>query len=198
MKKAAYNHSCNGFTTSESVLTTSTFSRTLSSATGSFSARTVAQGQKVQLAWHAPSSAGQCVLEHSKDGRHYAPIRTATGTSGAFTHDTHETGWNYYRLRGAKGQVQRRQLSVPGNIGLSLAPNPASSHVAVHLSHVKGVGEGRYILYNKMKTQLQGDVKPREGNNSFDIETGHLPAGEHFLDVVLNGNEIVHKLVVLK
>ena len=64
---------------------------------------------------------------------------------------------------------------------------------------MKGVGEGRYILYNnKMKAQLQGDVKLREGNNTFDIETGHLPAGEYFLHVVLNGNEIVQKLVVLK
>ncbi|CAA9324265.1 MAG: hypothetical protein AVDCRST_MAG56-7064 [uncultured Cytophagales bacterium] len=191
-----------GNTASESVLTSYTFSRTLSTAAaaaGSLSARTVAQGQKVQLAWNAPSPAGPYVLEHSKDGRHYVPIRTVTGTSGAFTHDTPETGWNYYLLRGANGQIQRRQLFVLGNIGLSLAPNPASSHVAVHLSHVKGVGEGRYILYNnRMKTQLQGDVKLREGNNTFDIETGHLPAGEYFLHVVLNGNEIVQKLVVLK
>jgi len=64
---------------------------------------------------------------------------------------------------------------------------------------VKGVGQGRYILYNnKMKTQLQGDVTLREESNAFDIKTGHLPAGEYFLHVVLNGNELVQKLVVLK
>jgi hypothetical protein len=188
-----------GNTTTESVLTTYTFRRNLSttSALSSLSARTVEQDQKVQLAWNPAGEAYW--VEHSKDGHTYTSIGTVKDTSGIFIHHTPETGWNHYILRGANNEMQKQKIFVRGKVQMRLVPNPASSHVNIHLNNIRGVKEGRYILYNsRMKTEQQGSVKLQEGDNAFEIQTGHLAAGEYFLHVVLNGNEIVQKLIVVK
>jgi hypothetical protein len=120
------------------------------------------------------------------------------GADGRFTHPAPATGWNYYRLRGT-GDVRRQKLFVRGDVRLRLAPNPANRHVTVYLENVKGVTAGRYILYNgRMKTEGQGDLTLREGDNQFNLDVNQLATGEYFLHVVLHGDEIVQKLLVVK
>jgi hypothetical protein len=189
-----------GNTASESVLTSYSFSRTLSTAATAnlLSARTVASEGSVQLAWEPVSSGGQYTVEHSSDGNSYASIGMVQGADGRFTHPAPATGWNYYRLRGT-GDVRRQKLFVRGDVRLRLAPNPANRHVTVYLENVKGVTAGRYILYNgRMKTEGQGDLTLREGDNQFNLDVNQLATGEYFLHVVLHGDEIVQKLLVVK
>jgi hypothetical protein len=47
-----------------------------------------------------------------------------------------------------------------------------------------------------MKTQRQGDLALREGDNQFGLDVSDLAAGEYYLHVVLHGEEIVQKLLV--
>jgi alkaline phosphatase D len=188
-----------GNTASESVLTSYTFSRTLSTAAAlSLSARTVEPDQQVQLAWEAASTQGSYTIEHSPDGYSFSPIGTVSGTQGRFVHASPATGWNYYRLRGGS-DVREQKLFMRGNLRLRLAPNPARGQVAVHLENVRGITTGRYILYNgRMRTQQQGDLTLREGENQFRLDVSELPAGEYFLHVVLQGGEVVQKLLLVQ
>ena len=188
-----------GNTASESVLTSYTFSRTLSTAAAlSLSARTVESDQQVQLAWEAASAQGSYTVEHSPDGNAFSSLGTVQGAEGRFVHASPATGWNYYRLRGTS-EVREQKLFVRGDLRLRLAPNPARSHVAVHLENVRGISQGRYILYNgRMRTQQQGDLALREGENHFQLDVRELPAGEYFLHVVLHGGEVVQKLLIVQ
>ncbi|MBD0257750.1 MAG: alkaline phosphatase D family protein [Cytophagales bacterium] len=189
-----------GNTARESVLTTYTFTRILSTAAASthLSARTAGPGGAVQLAWEPASAPGEYTVEHSPDGNRYEGIGTVQGAVGQFSHPAPATGWNHYRLRGAD-EVRAQKLFVRGDVRLRLAPNPAQHRVTVHLEHVKGVTAGRYILYNgRMKTERQGDLALREGDNQFGLDVRELAAGEYFLHVVLHGEEIVQKLLVVQ
>jgi hypothetical protein len=189
-----------GNTASESVLTSYTFSRTLSTTVAStlLAARAIAPEGSVQLAWEAASTEGLYTVEHSPDGTAFSPIGTVQGAEGRFVHASPATGWNHYRLRG-NGEVRAQKLFVRGNLHLTLAPNPASRQVAVRLQNVRGISQGRYILYNgRMKTQQQGDLALREGDNSFRLDVSELAAGEYFLHVVLPGDEVVQKLLVVQ
>jgi alkaline phosphatase D len=189
-----------GNTASESVLTSYTFSRTLSTTVTAnhLSARTAASEGSVQLTWEPASTEGHYTVEHSSEGNYYESIGTVAGAQGRFTHLAPATGWNYYRLRGAN-EVREQKLFVRGDVRLRLAPNPTQRHVTVYLENVRGVTSGRYILYNgRMKTERQGDIMLREGNNQFGIDAGELASGEYFLHVVLQGEEIVQKLLIVR
>ncbi len=187
-----------GNTASESVLTSYTFTRTLSTdaAAAGLSARVVEAGRQVQLAWEPASAPGKYSVEHSADGKRYQTLGTVPGADGRFIHPAPATGWNHYRLRGANG-VRTQKLFVRGDVRVRLAPNPVRRHLTVHLENVRGVTAGRYILYNnRMKTQRQGDLVLREGANQFGLDVHELAAGEYYLHVVLQGEEIVQKLLV--
>jgi hypothetical protein len=189
-----------GNTASESVLTSYSFTRTLSTAVTSthLSARTAGPEGAVQLAWEPAPASGEYTVEHSADGNHYQTLGTVQGADGQFIHPAPATGWNHYRLRGAN-EVRAQKLFVRGDVRVRLAPNPAQRHVTVHLENVRGVAAGRYILYNgRMKTEQQGDLALREGDNQFGLDVRELAAGEYFLHVVLHGEEIVQKLLVVQ
>jgi phosphodiesterase/alkaline phosphatase D-like protein len=191
-----------GNTTTESILTTYTFTRTLSTLRASnLSARCINQDQKVQLAWHIPSSAGHgYTLERSKDGKSFERISNTLEVNGVFVDEDPETGWNTYILKDANREVVSEQkIFVSGKIEVSIVPNPSNRIAVVYLNNIKDVKEGRYILYNlRMKTEMQGDIKLKEGASNFDLDISSLAAGEYLLHIVLNGREIVEKLMVVK
>jgi hypothetical protein len=82
---------------------------------------------------------------------------------------------------------------------VTLVPNPAATVVTVGLENLPEATSGRYIVYNmKMKTVLQGEQQFEKGSNRFALDISTLDAGEYLVNLVINGMEVVEKLVVVK
>jgi alkaline phosphatase D len=185
-----------GNTTSESVLTSYTFSRTLGLQPASFSVRTVPQSQSVITSW---SHAGEpLVLEKSRNGNTYKKLMNISHQQGDYEDKDAVNGWNHYRLKNKEGKiVSEKSVFVSGSTSLSLFPNPAKSQVNVMLKEVPQAINSRYMVYNdKMKTQLQGNLALQKGKNTFPLDISTLLPGIYYLHIVLQGAELTQKLVV--
>jgi alkaline phosphatase D len=166
-------------------------------AAAGLSARVVEAGRQVQLAWEPASASGAYTVEHSADGTRYQTLGTVQGTDGRFYPPGPRLPVGITTACGAPKRCGSRKLFVRGDVRVRLAPNPVRRHLTVRLENVRGVTAGRYILYNgRMKTQRQGDLALREGDNQFGLDVSDLAAGEYYLHVVLHGEEIVQKLLV--
>jgi phosphodiesterase/alkaline phosphatase D-like protein len=191
-----------GNTTTESVLTTYTFTRTLSSVArltaADFSLRSVKQGRQIQLSWNKAEQAEMLALERSSDGENYEQIATVNAADGTYGDLDAVSGWNYYRVKNnANKVVSENKIYNAGNIELLISPNPATSTIDVQLKNLTEAAPSRYMIYNmNMKTMLQGDVSYSQGQASFPIDITSLSAGQYILHVVINGAEITEKLIV--
>jgi hypothetical protein len=189
-----------GNSVEESILTSYTFMRWLSFTTmPSLSARQTEGASRVQLSWDLLDVKRPFTIERSSDKENFVPVHSGGTSNGHLIDQDAQTGWNYYVLRVQGKEPVTQYIFIKGNTSVELAPNPASGIVRVHLNEVKGVRSMRYILYNmKMKTELQGDIELRNGENTFELDVTSVSAGEYILNIVLNGLEIPTKLVVVK
>jgi hypothetical protein len=187
-----------GNTTTESVLTSYTFTRTLGTGT-TLAARSLDVDGSVQLAWDVSDSTQEYTIAKSADGIEYHDLHTVNTATGSIVDHNATTGWNYYTLYASGKEPVRERIFIKGKVNLQLAPNPAQGYVTAFLDNISNVSSARYILYNmKMKTELQGDMVLHDGENTFELDVTPLPAGEYILNVVLNGREISEKLIIVK
>jgi len=191
-----------GNTTSESILTSYTFTRTLSSAArlsaADFSLRSIKQGGQIQLSWNQAEQPEMLALEKSVDGKSYEQIATVNATDGTYGDLDPHIGWNYYRVKNnANKVVSENKIYNAGAIELLISPNPATNVIDVQLKNLTEATPSRYMIYNmNMKTMLQGDISYSQGQASFPIDISSLSAGQYVLHVVINGSEITEKLIV--
>ena len=193
-----------GNTASESVLTTYTFTRTLSSALAAaspteFSVRSVNDGLASQLSWNKVSDQ-KLVIERSADKENYETVETTDASNSIWVDEAALTGWNYYRVKDMNGNVLGEEaIYLTGGLDVTLVPNPAATVVTVGLENLPEATSGRYIVYNmKMKTVLQGEQQFEKGSNRFVLDISALDAGEYLVNLVINGMEVTEKLVVVK
>ncbi len=193
-----------GNTASESVLTTYTFTRTMSSAimasNPEFSVRSVQQGMASQLSWGKDEAEGKWTVERSSDNEQFEAVATVASVSTQWIDEEALTGWNYYRVKDQEGNVIGEEaIYLTGKLDVTLVPNPATNTVTVGLDNLPESVTGRFIVYNmKMKTVLQGEQQFQKGNNRFQLDVSTLEAGEYMVNLVVNGMEVTEKLVVVK
>lgn len=196
----------NGNTTTESVLTSYTFSRTLSLSAVSgkqknattLSLRGIDEGQKIQLSWDILSKAKQQFsIERGKEEYMTNPIAVFKNVKDNYVDENPETGWNYYTIKNSEGEIiANNKIFIKGKTVLTLAPNPASDKVNIILKNVIEKSNGRYLVYNtKMKTVLQGNIDLNEGETFFPIDISGLEAGIFVVRIVLNGIELQENLI---
>jgi phosphodiesterase/alkaline phosphatase D-like protein len=195
-----------GNTTTESVLRSYTFTRTLAtaaartrSATG-MSLRAVAEGQKVQVLWEKEETLESLIIQRSKDGKTFSDISTVMAANGMFTDEMPENGWNYYCIKNAEGQtLSEKSIFIVRKSSVELFPNPATGIVNIRIKNMPQDITGRYIVYNvNMKTALQGDATLTHGDSHFTLDVSALPSGWYYVHIVVNGVELVEKLLVSK
>lgn len=191
-----------GNTASESVLTSYTFTRTLSSAArvsaADFSLRSVKQGRQIQLSWNAAPQNEILQLERSTDGKEFQKIASVNAAEGTHADLSPEEGWNFYRVTNtANDVVSENKIFNAGTINLSVSPNPASGQVMIQLNNLTERLNSRYIVYNmNMKTVLQGDINLEKGATRFPLDITSLMPGEYVLHLVINGSEVTEKIIV--
>ncbi len=192
-----------GNTTTETVLTSYTFTRTLTAAarpaiTSSIALRTANDGAAVQVSWENGIADGR--LLHSTDGKKFAAIADTRATKGSYTDDKAATGWNYYQLVNKQNKpVAGSSIFVKGKTSIALYPNPAADALRVTITNVGMATVSRYIVYKEnMKTALQGQLNLVKGENNLPIDISTLEAGTYFFHLVIHGVELTQKLVVVK
>lgn len=192
-----------GNTASESVLTSYTFSRTLSvsglATVPEFSVRSLEEGKKALLSW-TPSPDAVWTIERSANGGSFEPIAQTDAGNGMLTDEQPATGWNTYRILSSTGELLGEEtLFMTGEMEVLLVPNPAITQVNITVENLEETTAGRYIVYNtKMKTVLQGDQLFDKGATTFALDVSQLEAGEYFVHIVINGRELTEKLMVIR
>lgn len=192
-----------GNTASESVLTSYTFTRTLSTAAltaPDFAIRSLEEGTKSQISWSEVAENALWTVERSADNQTFETIATVASNARQLEDEAPVNGWNYYRIKDANGTVvTEKSIYMTGKISVLLVPNPATSSLKVNIENISETIDGRYIVYNmKMKTVLQGDQRFEKGTSSFTLDVSTLEAGEYLVNLVINGREITQKLMVVK
>jgi phosphodiesterase/alkaline phosphatase D-like protein len=192
-----------GNSTSESVLTSYTFTRDLSAPAGmamqpDLVLRPAAQGEHVLLAWEG-TTAGGARLMRVENGAH-TPVSNLSTSSGSFTDTTPANGWNHYEVVDGQGKVlATNSIFIQGKAQLELFPNPATTLVNLHVKGLGADADGRYIVYNeRMKTVLQGGLALVKGDDLHTVDVSTLEAGLYFVHVVVNGVEMTRTLVVAR
>lgn len=190
-----------GNTASESVLATYTFTRTLtgSALAPAVSVRSLLEGQRAQISW-SDGTTNEVVIERSTSEGDFEQLATVAANEKQWLDNNPGNGWNTYRVRSKSGDVIGEEtIFMTGKLDVTLVPNPASTIVTIGLENLAAATAGRYIVYNmKMKTVLQGDQQFEKGSNRFQLDISSLEAGEYLVHLVVNGNEIVEKLVVVR
>ena len=193
-----------GNTTTESVLTSYTFSRRLSTSLvnkkeiTNLSLRSINEGQQVQISWDITSKINQGFsIERGKDEHMTQPIVVFKNVKDNYVDENPETGWNYYTIKNSEGDViAKNKIFIKGKTILTLAPNPASDKVNIILKEVMEKSNGRYLVYNtKMKTVLQGNIDLNQGETLFAIDIAGLEVGFYVIRIVINGIELQETLV---
>jgi hypothetical protein len=159
----------------------------------------VNDGLATQLSWNKVSGQ-KLIIERSADNENYEMVETTDGSNSIWVDETALTGWNYYRVKDVDGTVLGEEvIYLTGKLDVTLVPNPAATVVTVGLENLPEATSGRYIVYNmKMKTVLQGEQQFEKGSNRFALDISTLDAGEYLVNLVINGMEVVEKLVVVK
>lgn len=193
----------NGNTTTESVLTSYTFSRTLNSSArngeiANLSLRIFDEGQKVKFSSNLFSDENlQISFERGKHEHSFSPIKVVKNVDGKYVDENPETGWNYYRLKNSEGEIiASNKIFIKGKTILALAPNPAKDQVSFILKNVTENSSSRFIIYNaKMRVAMQGNIDLRMGETSYPIDISGLEPGFYVVRIVLNGLELEEKLI---
>jgi phosphodiesterase/alkaline phosphatase D-like protein len=194
----------NGNTTNESVLTSYTFSRTLSTTqankknVANLSLRAMNEGQKIQLSWDSsPNLYQELSIERGKEENTTSAITVFKNVKDHYIDENPETGWNYYNIKNAEGDIiVKNKIFISGKTTLTLAPNPATNMVNMILNDVVDSSNSRYMVYNSnMKTVLQGTIHLDKGATLFPIDISGLEVGVYIVRVVINGIELEQKLV---
>jgi phosphodiesterase/alkaline phosphatase D-like protein len=194
----------NGNTTNESVLTSYTFSRTLSTTqankknVANLSLRAMNEGQKIQLSWDSsPNLYQELSIERGKEENTTSVITVFKNVKDHYIDENPETGWNYYNIKNAEGDIiVKNKIFISGKTTLTLAPNPATNMVNMILNDVVDSSNSRYMVYNSnMKTVLQGTIHLDKGATLFPIDISGLEVGVYIVRVVINGIELEQKLV---
>ncbi len=192
-----------GNTTSESILTTYTFTRTLTPsaiALPEFSVRSLEEGAKSLVSWNTTETAENWTIERSANGSSFETVANVLSKNGLFEDVNPINGWNTYRILAADGTVLGEEtIFMTTDLEVVLVPNPAKDQLNVTIENVSETVQGRYIVYNmKMKTVLQGDQLFEKGTTSFSLDVSTLEAGEYLVHIVINGRELTEKLAVVK
>lgn len=191
-----------GNTTTESVLTSYTFTRTLTAVARTTSAnmalRAANDGEAIQVSWENGGSAVR--LQRRTNDNTFSTIADISEQKSSYTDKNAAAGWNHYQLVDAQNKViAGNSIFVKGKTTLALYPNPAINTVRVEIKNVGAATAGRYIVYKEnMKTALQGQVNLVAGDNSFPLDISTLEAGNYFFHLVMNGVEVIQKLVVMQ
>jgi hypothetical protein len=192
-----------GNSTTESVLTSYTFSRTLSTSLrkknegNNLSLRAMDEGQKVLLSWDILDDNQEFIVERNKSEAVNNTITVFKNIKSNYTDKNPETGWNYYTIKNSTGEViAKNKIFIKGKTILTLAPNPSKDVVNVTIKNIIENNNGRYIIYNtKIKTVLQGDVSLKKGETTYPIDISELEAGLYILRIVLNGLELQENFI---
>jgi alkaline phosphatase D len=192
-----------GNTASESVLTTYTFTRTLSPAaiaTPEFSVRSLEEGRKSLVSWSTDVSNDEWKIERSANNSSFEEVAKIASNTGFFEDAQPINGWNTYRILDASGTVIGEEtIFMTGDMDVILVPNPAKNLLNITIDHVSEAVDGRFIVYNmKMKTVLQGNQRFEKGSTTFTVDVSEFEAGEYLVHLVINGRELTEKLVVVK
>lgn len=192
-----------GNTASESVLTTYTFTRTLSPAaiaTPEFSVRSLEEGRKSLVSWSTDVSNDEWKIERSANNSSFEEVAKIASNTGFFEDAQPVNGWNTYRILDASGTVIGEEtIFMTGDMDVILVPNPAKNLLNITIDHVSEAVDGRFIVYNmKMKTVLQGNQRFEKGSTTFTVDVSEFEAGEYLVHLVINGRELTEKLVVVK
>ncbi len=83
--------------------------------------------------------------------------------------------------------------------GISLYPNPAKEQTTLSLDINKKVDNAQIVLLDvvgKKVADITSGTQVVQGNYTFTIETANLPAGIYFVQVTLDGEKTIKKLMV--
>ncbi len=191
-----------GNTTTESVLASYTFSRTLTTvaraAKADIALRAANEGEAVQVSWEGGMEKGK--LLRSTDNQQFVTVSSISSGKGIYTDEQVQSGWNHYQLMNEQNElVASSRIFVKGKTSVTLYPNPAANAARVEVKNVGMATLGRYIIYKEnRKAALQGQVNLVKGENNFPLDLSVLEAGTYFFILVMNGVEITEKLVVAK
>lgn len=190
--------------TSESVLTSYTFTRTLVTPPQAiqqqkFSVRVAENNTASALYWNA-SAAGTLTIERSSNEGAFEVLNTVDAGTGNYTDYTPATGWNSYRMRAADGTLlDEQKVYITGKIKMELFPNPANDIVNVKVTEVAKAIRSRYIVYDmRMRTVMQGDITLQENSNQFTIDTSVLQPGEYIVHLVVGGQELPCRMLIAR
>ncbi|MGL5890902.1 MAG: T9SS type A sorting domain-containing protein, partial [Bacteroidia bacterium] len=189
---------------SETVLTTYTFNRTLVAPPAArqpdvFSVRAVEQENAVLMSWNAAGTE-MLTIERSANEQAFAEVTKISADKGGWKDNAPATGWNTYRIRNAAGEIiGEEKIYFTGTMKLSLFPNPAKQEVNVMLDQLAQATTSRYLVYDmRMRTVMQGDQELQAGTNTFTLNISELPAGEYVLHLVINGRELKERLIIVQ
>ena len=196
-----------GNTTTESVITTYNFSRTVCAPfarmavpVGSISTRSLEDGAQVSVSWDLGLKDKNFELQKSTaEGGSFATVSDITG-KGNMVDANPVSGWNAYRIVDANGEVLGSQkIFVQGKAKINLSPNPAKTTMNVSFDGFEGNMDGRVLVYNSMRMwELEQEVKAASGKAGFTLDVSALTTGLYTMIYEKNGMTISKQFLVNK
>lgn len=187
---------------SETVLTTYTFNRTLVQPPAArvpldFSVRVLQEENVILMSWNATGSE-KLFIERSSNNLPFTLVAESPAENGGWKDNSPVTGWNTYRIRNEQNEIiSEEKIYFTGNMKLHLFPNPATQEVNITLSELAQPTTSRYLIYDmRMRTVMQGEKELQAGSSSFTLNIAELPAGEYILHLVVNGRELKEQLII--
>jgi len=194
-----------GNTTSESMVVSYSFTRSICTSTGGsfmpqanqFTIRSMDEGKKTKLVWKANDDLGKLNLQRAGSDGEFKTLDADVVLSGEYTDGKPLSGWNHYRLISENGDViASHEIFVKGRSELKIFPNPSSDYITLAMPGCADLKEGYVLVFDALNKCVIEQYVSFDAAQTTRIDITALPPGLYSVVLQANGATLSKPIIV--